>query len=83
MSLGALSTIELTLLNITEKKHGVTWKTRKRIKWLPKKESLVLMSSIARATIKWIALAVLIGITISIKTGMVENNRSSFISRVQ
>jgi len=45
MSPGAPSAMELTLLNITERKCDVAWKTRKQIKWLPKKESFVLMSS--------------------------------------
>jgi len=36
--------MELMLLNITERKCGVVWKTRKQIEQLPKKESLVLIS---------------------------------------
>jgi len=41
------------------------------------------MHELQEQSFKWIALAVLIGITISIETGTVENNRSSFVSKVQ
>ena len=42
-----LSAMELMSLNITERKYDVVWRIRKQIEWLPKKESLVLMSSSA------------------------------------
>ena len=48
--------------------------------------SHALMSSNAlttKKTIKWIAIVILIGITISTEIGMVENNSNSFESRVK
>ena len=86
ISPGAPSAIELTLLNTTERKYGVAWKTRKQIVRPPKKASHVHTSSnawTAKVTIKQTAIVVHIGATVSIVSGMVENNRNSFKSRVQ
>ena len=78
--------MELMTQNTIERKHSVAWTTRKQIEWPPKKVSHALTSSsvlTAKETIKWTAIVVLIGITISTGIGMVENNRNSFESRVQ
>jgi len=45
ISPGALSAMELTLLDTTERKHGVAWKTRKQIIRPPRKASHVHTSS--------------------------------------
>jgi len=52
---------------------------------LQRKASLALISSgvlIAKEDIKQTVILVLIGITISTKSGMVKNNRNSYESRV-
>jgi len=41
----APSAMELIQLNITERKHGIAWRIRKQIEWLPKMVSHVLTSS--------------------------------------
>ena len=85
-SLDALSVMEFMLPNITERKHSIVWRTRKQIEWPPKKASLVLTFSnawTAKRIIKWIAIAVLIGVIVSTGVGMVRNYRSSFASRIQ
>ncbi len=41
------------------------------------------MYELVKGIIKWTAIVVLISITVSIEIGMVENNKSSFKSRVQ
>jgi len=82
----AQNAMELMIQNITEKKHGIAWITRKQIEQPPKKVSYALMFSsvlTAKGTIKWTAIVVPIGVTISTGIGMVENNRNSFKSRVQ
>jgi len=45
ISPGVPSAMELTLPNTTERKHGVTWKTRKLIVQPPRKASHIHMSS--------------------------------------
>jgi len=85
ISPGVQNAMELTSPNTIERKHGVAWKTKKQTVQPPRKASCVHTSSnaeTAKATIKQTAIVVHIGATVSIVSGMEENNRNSFESRV-
>ena len=74
--------MDLTIPNTIERRHGAAKKIISCFLQglLQRKVSLVLMSSNAstiKKTIKWTAILVLIGKTISIESDMVENNRNS------
>ena len=74
--------MDLTRLSIIGREHDTVKKTLTLIHQglLQRKVSFVLILSnvlTAKATIKWTATHVLIGVTVSIKFGMVKNNRNS------
>jgi len=79
---GVSNAMDLTRLSIIEREHDAAKKTLMLIcqGLLQRKASFVLVLSnvpTAKTTIKWTATHVLIGVTVSIKFGMVKNNRNS------